>query len=109
MTVSTVADGMPANTFTTRIKWPASFAALPLNSTNTRTVGNTPKSLLSIPVDAWTEQDWMDLYSAMEWVKQRVCERHGITCHVASRSNPKPATDCASGSGTSERAAAHCS
>lgn len=37
-----------------------------------------PKTLLSLPIDQWTEQDWCDLYFAMEWAKHRIVTRHGL-------------------------------
>lgn len=37
-----------------------------------------PKTLLSLPIDQWTVQDWIDLYSAMEWAKHRIVARHGL-------------------------------
>lgn len=35
------------------------------------------KGTVITPGIEWTEQDWLDLYRAMEWVKRRVLQRHG--------------------------------
>lgn len=34
--------------------------------------------LLGLSKEEWTTEDWADLYFAMEGVKRRICERHGL-------------------------------
>lgn len=52
------------------------------------------KSILGIPRSAWTDEDWEDLYFALEDVKRRILRRHRRAKQSAKTAPVPPEHNC---------------